>query len=95
MPSDSTPAPKPWLASEAEGQARKIAPAVQRNRDAIASVLNDVLPKRGLVLELASGSGEHAVHFATLFPQIDWQPSDADPHALGIDRGLAATCGPR
>jgi hypothetical protein len=82
MPSDPTPAPKPWLASEAEGQARKIAPAVQRNRDAIASVLNDVLPNRGLVLELASGSGEHAVHFATLFPQIDWQPSDTEPHAL-------------
>ncbi|TWF54903.1 DUF938 domain-containing protein [Neorhizobium alkalisoli] len=82
MSSEPTPAAKPWLASEAEGGSRKFAPAVERNRDVIASVLSDILPKQGLVLELASGSGEHAVHFAKRFPQLQWQPSDADPHAL-------------
>jgi SAM-dependent methyltransferase len=45
-------------------------------------VLRDVLPRDGLVLEIASGSGEHAVHFASLFPRLIWQPSDPDPHAL-------------
>ena len=43
---------------------RRYAPATLRNRDAILAVLERQLPARGLVLELASGSGEHAVHFA-------------------------------
>jgi hypothetical protein len=68
--------------SPAEEDARKHAPATQRNRDVIASVLINVLPRDGLVLELASGSGEHAVHFASLFPGLTWQPSDPDPRAL-------------
>ena len=76
------PAAEPWLASEAGGEVRKQSPSVQRNRDAIASVLRDVLPRDGLVLEVASGSGEHVVHFASLFPRLTWQPSDPDPHAL-------------
>ena len=41
------------------------------------------------VLELASGTGEHAVAFARHFPHLDWQPSDANPDALRIDRGVA------
>lgn len=76
------PAAEPWLASEAGGGPRKQSPSVQRNRDVIASVLRDVLPRDGLVLEVASGSGEHVVHFASLFPRLTWQPSDPDPHAL-------------
>ena len=72
----------PWLSPEVGGEVRKHAPATQRNRDVIASVLRDALPRAGLVLELASGSGEHAVHFASCFPQLAWQPSDPDPHAL-------------
>jgi hypothetical protein len=61
---------------------RRVAPAVQRNRDPIADVLAEWLPDSGLVLELASGSGEHAVHFARRFPNLEWQPSDPDPEAL-------------
>ena len=45
-------------------------------------MLADWLPPRGLVLEVASGSGEHAVHFAQVFPHLEWQPTDPDPTAL-------------
>lgn len=62
--------------------ARRSAPAALRNREPIADVLADWLPASGLVLELASGTGEHAVHFATRFPALDWQPSDLHPDAL-------------
>ena len=62
--------------------ARRSAPAVLRNRDPIVEVLREWLPERGLVLEIASGTGEHAVYFAERFPNLDWQPSDIDPHAL-------------
>ena len=55
---------------------RRSAPAALRNRDPILAVLRDVLPQSGLVLEIASGSGEHIVHFARHLPALDWQPSD-------------------
>jgi len=58
--------------------ARRHAPATARNRDPIAAVLGDELPPSGLVLEVASGTGEHVVHFAGLFPALDWQPTDPD-----------------
>jgi hypothetical protein len=61
---------------------RRSAPAAHRNREPIAEVLGKWLPKQGLVLEVASGTGEHAVHFAERFPNLDWQPSDIDPSAL-------------
>lgn len=61
---------------------RRSAPAALRNREAIAGVLGEWLPESGLVLEIASGSGEHAVYFAERFPALDWQPSDVHPDAL-------------
>ena len=53
-----------------------IAPAVARNKGVILEVLHRVLPTSGTVLEIASGSGEHAVHFAREMPALVWQPSD-------------------
>jgi SAM-dependent methyltransferase len=62
--------------------ARRSAPAALRNREPIAEVLRNWLPEIGLVLEIASGTGEHAVYFAESFPNLEWQPSDIHPDAL-------------
>ena len=61
---------------------RRSAPAALRNREPIADVLADWLPDSGLVLEIASGTGEHAAFFADRFSHLDWQPSDMHPDAL-------------
>ena len=61
---------------------KRHAPAAERNREPIAAVLTGELPQAGLVLEVASGTGEHAVHFARTYPHLQWQPSDPDPDAL-------------
>jgi hypothetical protein len=71
----------PWIAAEAGEGVRKHAPATLRNREAIAEVLIEELPVTGLVLEIASGSGEHIAHFAREFPGHEWQPSDPDAEA--------------
>lgn len=61
---------------------RRSAPAALRNREPIAKVLSEWLPPTGLVLEIASGTGEHAVYFAERFPHLEWQPSDIHADAL-------------
>jgi hypothetical protein len=61
---------------------RQYAAATVRNRDFILDILRDVLPTTGLILEIASGSGEHVVHFARNFPGLIFQPSDPEPEAL-------------
>ena len=73
--------------------ARRSAPAALRNREPIAEVLSEWLPQEGLVLEVASGSGEHAVYFAERFPKVDWQPSDVDPGALASIAGWRGAAG--
>lgn len=73
--------PKPFV-FEPSAEAKRTAPATERNRDAITHVLKGYLPAQGTVLEIASGTGEHIVHFAAQFPHLAWQPSDSDPLAL-------------
>ena len=60
---------------------RLSSPSALRNRGPISDVLCTVLPESGTVLEIASGSGEHITHFATLFPALSWQPSDPSAEA--------------
>lgn len=59
--------------------ARLFAPATQRNREPILEVLSRVLPGEGSILEVASGTGEHAAWFAQRLRPLVWQPSDPDP----------------
>ena len=53
-------------------------PSAERNKGPILDVLARVLPRRGLVLEIASGTGQHVVHFAKVLSHLTWQPSDPD-----------------
>ena len=61
---------------------KRHAPATARNAEPLAEVLAEELPETGLVLEVASGTGEHAVFLARKFPHLRWQPSDTDLDAL-------------
>ena len=61
---------------------KRQAPAAARNVGPIGDVLADWLPPAGRVLEIASGTGEHALAFARRFPNLEWQPTDPDPDAL-------------
>jgi hypothetical protein len=68
-------------------------PAVARNRDPILQVLRPRLPESGRVLEIAAGSGEHAVYLATHLPQLSWQPTDPDEGALASIQAWRETAG--
>lgn len=68
------------------------APAAQRNRDPILDILREALPAEGLVLEIASGTGEHVTHFAQGLPGLTFQPSDPDARArMSVAGWIAAT----
>ena len=69
---------------------KRHAPATARNAEPLAHVLAAELPEKGLVLEIASGTGEHAVFLARRFSQLRWQPSDRDEGALDSIRAWAS-----
>lgn len=73
---------------------KRTSEAALRNRDAILAVLERVLPAAGVVLEIASGSGEHAVAFATALRGLTWQPSERDAEGLASIDAWAAEQGP-
>lgn len=72
---------------------RQQAPAAARNRDPILAVLRGVLPETGTVLEIASGTGEHSLHFAAALPGLVFQPSDPNPEARSSIAAWAAESG--
>jgi Protein of unknown function (DUF938) len=73
-----------------DARAGRLSPASERNAGPILEVLRQVLPARGRLLEIASGSGYHAGLFAAALPGIDWQPSDLDADNLLSIEGWAA-----
>jgi SAM-dependent methyltransferase len=75
-------------------QAARSAPAAARNREPILRVLRECLPRPAQVLEIASGTGEHAVWFSNALPKLTWQPTDHDPEALRSIAAWRDTAGP-
>jgi hypothetical protein len=73
------------------GAEKRYAPAAVRNREPVLSVLREVLPAHGMVLEIGSGSGEHTAFLAPHFPTLEWQPSDADQTTFPSIIGWAQT----
>lgn len=73
--------------------ARRFAPAAERNRGPILRELERLLPERGVLLEVASGSGQHTAHFATAMPGLRFQPTDADAALLPSIDAWAASSG--
>jgi SAM-dependent methyltransferase len=67
-----------WKIGERLPDGRWVAPAAERNKGPILEVLQRILPPRGLVLEIGSGTGQHVVHLAKALSQLSWQPSDPD-----------------
>lgn len=68
---------------------KRHAPATARNREPILEILRGVLPATGTLLEIAAGTGEHAVFFAAAFPNLQWQPTDGSADSLP---SIAAWC---
>ena len=76
----------PYNVGDLGAGVRRQAPAAARNVGPIGDVLAGWLPASGLVLEIASGTGEHALAFSSRFPNLDWLPSDPDTEALASIR---------
>ncbi len=79
--------------ADAADHRRRVAASSERNRDPILAVLKRVLPAAGTVLEVASGTGQHAAYFAPRFPRLIWQPSDPDPEMRASIAAWAAGTG--
>ena len=69
---------------------RLVSPSADRNKAPIQSVLERILPETGTVLEIASGTGQHIVHFARALPALTWQPTDVEPECLSSITGWLA-----
>jgi SAM-dependent methyltransferase len=89
-------ADKPPVALEDRGESddgRRYSPSAARNRDPILSVLKALLPEKAIVLEIASGTGEHGAWFTQHLPGLDWTYSDIDPESLASQRAWRAADG--
>lgn len=74
--------------------ARRTAPSAARNRAPLLAQLQRLLPSPAQILEVASGSGEHALWFSTALPHLTWQPTDADPAARASIDAWRTEAGP-
>ncbi len=68
---------------------RRHSPPAERNREPILAELKRVFPPHGTMLEIASGTGQHAAHFAAAVPEWQWQPTDGDARSM---TSIAAWC---
>lgn len=87
-----------WILEQPGGDSepddgRLFAPAVARNAAPLAQALERLLPEAGTVLEIAAGTGQHAVYFARAFPWTTWQPSDPDARARASIEAWRRTAG--
>ena len=64
--------------AERQADGRWVSASAERNKGPILEILKRVLPPKGIVLEIGSGTGQHVVHFASALPALTWQPSDPD-----------------
>lgn len=88
--------PKPADTSRSDpsrADQRLYAPATERNRDALLEVFRTHLPKSGTLVEVASGTGQHAAHMASHLQPLYWQPSDIEPDKLDSINAWAAESG--
>jgi len=94
MPNSDHP-PRPVVVEDRSraADARQFSPSAARNRGPILDVLTRVLPKKGIVLEIGSGTGEHAVCFAKALPGLVWLPSDPDAASRASIEAWIATEG--
>jgi SAM-dependent methyltransferase len=94
MPNSDHP-PRPVVVEDRNRatDARQYSPSAARNRGPIQEVLTRVLPKKGIVLEIGSGTGEHAVCFAKALPRLVWLPSDPDAASRASIEAWIATEG--
>ena len=83
----------PFFDPDPQASDRLHAAATDRNREPILAVLRRVLPPAGLVLEIASGTGQHVAFFARALPGLSWQPSDPSPAHLQSIRAWSAESG--
>ena len=70
---------------------KRFSPQAELDKHTLLEVLRGVLPPRGLVLEIASGTGQHIAHFATALPELCWQPTEPSP--IGLDSIASWTAG--
>ena len=70
---------------------RAFSEASERNKQPILAVLRDYFSKPGTILEIGSGTGQHAVYFAEQLPHVYWQPSDVQANLAGIERWRQAS----
>jgi len=89
--SETPPNPVALENRDRTGDGRHFSPSAARNSGPIREVLERVLPKSGIALEIGSGTGEHVIYFAKALPGLLWQPSDPDPASrASIEAWIAA-----